>query len=189
MYRVVLVDDEPITRLELSRALAELDYEVAGEAADGFDAVELCKKVKPDIVLMDVKMPIFDGLTACRTITGQGLAGCVVMLTAYSDPETINGAKEAGASGYLVKPVDERLIRPTIEVAFEQSRRLAESRSETEAMAEKLENFKLIEQAKGILASKEGISETEAYALMRKTAMNKRISVRILAKSIIEAER
>ena len=189
MYKVVVVDDEPITRMDISGMLQDLGYQVVGEAGDGFDAVEICRKLKPDIVLMDVKMPIFDGLSATKVITAEDLAGCVVLLTAYSDKETIDGAKEAGASGYLVKPVDSRNIVPAIEIALEQSERLRNSRQTVEEISGKLADFKLIEQAKGILAKMEGISETEAYARLRKTAMDKRVQLSVLAKKLVEDNR
>ena len=129
MKTVLIVDDEPITRMDLSDMLRELGFGVAGEAADGFDAMELCRLKRPDVVLMDVKMPIFDGLSASETILAEELAGCVVLLTAFSDPEIIRRAGAAGVTGYLVKPVDQKSLLPTIEVALAQSLRRSASRA------------------------------------------------------------
>ena len=131
MKRVIVVDDEPITRMDLRGMLGDLGFEVAGEAGDGFDAVEVCRRLQPDVVLMDVKMPVFDGINAAETILQQDLAGCVVLLTAYGDREIIDRASAAGVTGYIVKPVEERLLLPTIEVALAQSQRLRQSREET----------------------------------------------------------
>ena len=130
MKRVIVVDDEPITRMDLRGMLGDLGFEVAGEAGDGFDAVEVCRRLQPDVVLMDVKMPVFDGINAAETILQQDLAGCVVLLTAYGDREIIDRASAAGVTGYIVKPVEERLLLPTIEVALAQSQRLRQSREE-----------------------------------------------------------
>lgn len=188
MLRVLIVDDEPITRMDLAGMLEELSYEVVGEAGDGFDAVELCRMKHPDVVLMDVKMPIFDGLTASEKIIQEGLAGCVVLLTAFNDNEMIERAKSIGVSGYLVKPVEQRLLRPTIEVALAQSKRYEASRQETEKVKKKLNDTRLIASAQSILAQNEQISETEAYRKMRSVSMNKRISMAELAQAIIDQE-
>ena len=110
MNTVVIVDDEPITRMDLSDMLRELGFTVAGEAADGFDAIELCRSLRPDVVLMDVRMPVFDGLTATETILEEDLAGCVILLTAFSDREIIDRASRAGVTGYLVKPIDQKSL-------------------------------------------------------------------------------
>jgi len=188
MTKILIADDEPITRMDLSGMLAELGYEVAGEAGDGFDAVELCRAKHPDLVLMDVKMPIFDGLSASKKILAEGLAGCVILLTAYNDTEIIERAKEIGITGYLVKPVEQRLLRPAIEMALAQSARLEKSRKETETAQKQLSDSRTVARAQGVLAKREGISESEAYALIRKLAMDKRISMAQLAETILEQE-
>ena len=125
----IVVDDEPITRLDLSQLLGELGFAVVGEAADGFDAIELCRRHRPDVVLMDIKMPVFDGMTASETIIAEDLCGCVVLLTAFQDRELIDRAGRIGVTGYLVKPVEERLLLPTLEVAMAQAARLREAPS------------------------------------------------------------
>ena len=168
--------------------IKDLGYEVAFEACDGFDAVAGCRSRRPDVVLMDVKMPVFDGLSAAEIILKEDLAGSVILLTAFSDEEIVKKAGEIGVSGYLVKPVEQRLLRPAIEVAMAQSARLRESRWETEAAKRKLEESKLIARAQSVYAKKEGVSESEAYQTLRKTAMDKRLPLAIIAKAYLEQE-
>jgi response regulator NasT len=186
MRTVIVVDDEPITRLDLTQMLTELGLTVAGEAGDGFDAVELCRATRPDVVLLDVRMPVFDGLGAAELIIDEDLAGCVVLLTAFSDRELIERAGRIGVTGYLVKPVEQRLILPTIEVAFAQSVRLREARRESTAVKQKLEDAKLIDRAKAILAWQSNISESQAYQELQRMAMNKRCTIASLAAAIVE---
>ena len=185
---VAVVDDEPITRMDIAGMLEDLGYEVAFEAGDGFDAVACCRNKRPDVVLMDVKMPVFDGLSAAQTILKEDLAGSVVLLTAFSDEEIVRKAGEIGVSGYLVKPVEQRLLRPAIEVAMAQSRRLRESRAETEDAKQKLEDSKLIARAQALYAVKQGVGEGEAYQILRRTAMDKRLPLAVIAKAYLEQE-
>ncbi len=186
---VVVVDDEPIVRMDLSSMLEEAGFLVVGEAGDGFDAVSLCRARRPDVVLLDVKMPVFDGLSAAEIITRESLAGCVVLLTAYGDQGTVDRAKEVGVSGYLLKPVEQRMLLPTLEVALEQSRRLRRSYRETELTRRQLEESNLIRRAQGILAKQEAVSETQAYQLLQRMSMEKRISMGQLAAAVLEQER
>ncbi len=186
MRTVIVVDDEPITRLDLTQMLKELGLEVVGEAGDGFDAVELCRACHPDAVLLDVRMPVFDGLGAAQIIVDEDLAGCVVLLTAFSDRELIERAGRIGVTGYLVKPVEQRLILPAIEVAFAQSARLREARRESAVAKQKLDDAKLIDRAKMILAGESNISESQAYQELQRMAMNKRCTMAALALAIVE---
>lgn len=188
MKRVIVVDDEPITRMDLRGMLGDLGFEVAGEAGDGFDAVEVCRRLQPDVVLMDVKMPVFDGINAAETILQQDLAGCVVLLTAYGDREIIDRASAAGVTGYIVKPVEERLLLPTIEVALAQSRRLRQSREETRKAVDRLNDSKLIHRAQAVLARTQGVPESRAYEILRRMSMDKRVPMAELARSILEQE-
>ncbi len=188
MKRVIVVDDEPITRMDLRGMLGDLGFEVAGEAGDGFDAVEVCRRLQPDVVLMDVKMPVFDGINAAETILQQDLAGCVVLLTAYGDREIIDRASAAGVTGYIVKPVEERLLLPTIEVALAQSQRLRQSREETRRAVDRLNASKLIQRAQAVLARDQQVPESRAYQMLRRMSMDKRVPMAELARSILEQE-
>ncbi len=182
---VVVVDDEPITRVDLSQMLEGLGFSVVGAAADGFDAVELCRARRPDLVLMDIKMPTFDGLTASDTIIREGLAGCVVLLTAFSDEAFVSRAAQIGVAGYLVKPLEEGRLRPALEVALAQSRRLDRARREAEDARRQVEDGKIIDRAKLLLAREEGIPEGDAYRKLQRMAMDKRCSILSLAQGIV----
>lgn len=170
---VVVADDEPIIRLDVCQMLAELGFTVVAQASDGFDAVECCRLHTPDLLLLDIKMPVFDGLSAAQTVTKQALAGTVVLLTAYLDDELMSRALENGVTGYLVKPVEQRMLLPTIQVAMAQSQRLRRARQQTEAAQAQLDQAKLLERAKNMLAAREGIPESEAYRTLQKLSMDK----------------
>ena len=180
-----VLDDEPLTRMDLRDMLTEQGFDVVGEAADGFDAVELCREKHPDVVLMDVKMPVFDGLTASETILTENLADCVVLLTAFSDGGIVERAGQAGVTGYLVKPIDQKSLTPTIEVALAQGRRLRRARQEAEEAQEKIRRERQIYKAQQIVARREQCSEAEAYRRLRRMAMDKRLSMADLAARIV----
>jgi response regulator NasT len=182
----IVVDDEPITRMDISAMLKGLGFNVLGEAGDGFDAIELCRVHKPDVVLMDVKMPVFDGITAARTIIDEEIAECVVLLTAFSDEHLISRANEVGITGYLVKPVEDRLLLPTIEVALAQSKRLRKATTEKRQTEQKLEESRAIEKAKLILSKEHGIKENEAYEMLRKMSMDKRIPISKISQIVVD---
>lgn len=184
----IVVDDEPITRVDLRQMLEEMSFSVVGDAADGFDAIDLCRRHHPDVVLMDIRMPVFDGMTASETIISEDLAGCVVILTAFQDRDLIERANRIGVTGYLVKPVEERLLLPTLEVAMAQARRLREARLETAQMREKMEEQKLVGRAKAILAKKEEIPESEAYRRLQCLAMEKRRTLASIARAVVDQE-
>lgn len=185
---IIVVDDEPIIRLDLCQMLESLNFEVIAEGEDGFDAVELCRQKHPDMVLLDLEMPLFDGLTAAETIIEEELAGCVVICTAFADEEFIARAGRAGVSGYLVKPIEPRMLKPALEVAWAQGQRLLRTRAEAEDARRRLEENKTIEQAKGKLAKEKNISESDAYREMQKTAMQKRMPILTIARAILERE-
>lgn len=184
---VIIVDDEPITRMDITEMLEEIEFTVLGTAADGFDAVELCRLHRPNLVLMDIKMPTFDGLTAADTILREDLAECIVLITAYSSPDLIDRANRIGVTGYIVKPVDKRLLIPAIEVAMAQSSRLRESRQEVAAAHQQIEMNKVIDRAKALMAQQNGITESEAYNQLRKMAMDKRCTIVSLAQVIVSS--
>lgn len=188
MRTVAIVDDEPVTRMDLCGMLEELGFSIAGQASDGFDAIELCRRTHPDVVLMDMRMPVFDGLTAAETICREDLAGCVIMLTAFSDRDAVMRAAAAGVTGYLVKPIDPQKLLPTMEVAFAQAQRLRESRQRAENAERKMREDRLIHKAQKILARAQNCSEADTYAAMRKMAMNKRVSIASIAQAIVEQE-
>ena len=186
--RVVIADDDVITRLDIREALEFQGYEVVGEAADGIDAVELCADLKPDVVLLDVKMPVMDGLTAAKIIGGAGNDIAIIMLTAYNDKQFVDKAGEFGVLGYLVKPVDEKSLTPTIEIAVKRLKEFRELKKTVEGQEKKLEERKIIEKAKCILIQNNSISEDEAYKYLRTISMNKRKTIVEVAKIIIETE-
>jgi response regulator NasT len=185
--RVLIADDDPIIRLDLKQMLENLGYEVVGEAGDGQEAIELAKDSRPDICVLDVKMPVVDGIDAATHIAEEGIAPAI-LLTAYSDPELIARAKTAGVFGYLVKPFKPSDLAPAIEVArsrFEQNRDL--SREVTD-LQEKLEARKLVDRAKGILMDTLKVNEAEAYRRIQQQSMNLRKSMREVAEAIILAQ-
>ncbi len=186
--RVVIADDDVIIRLDIREALQFQGYEVIGEAADGIDAVERCSSLKPDVILLDVKMPVMDGLTAAKLIAGGENQIAVIMMTAYNDRQFVDKAGEFGALGYLVKPIDEKSLTPTIEIALRRLRELRELKTAVASQEKKLEERKTIEKAKGILIKNNSITEDEAYKYLRTISMNKRKSIVEVAKIIIDSE-
>ena len=183
--RVVIADDEPITRMDLKELLADEGYEVVGEAADGFDAVEACKQYQPDLVLMDIKMPLLDGLSAAKIVYEENLADTVIMLTAYSEREFVEQAKDIGVAGYLVKPIDEKSLVPSIELAVARSKDMKRLRKDMQKVSERLENRSIIEKAKGQVMAQEGMSEQDAYDYIRKLSQTKNLSMRRVAEIIL----
>lgn len=185
--RVLIADDDPIIRLDLRQMLETLGYEVVAEAEDGQSAVTLAETHRPDVCVMDVKMPHMDGIEAAETLAERAVAPCV-LLTAYSDKDLIDRAKDAGVFGYLTKPFKPSDLSPAVEVArsrFEQNRQLM---SEVSSLTERLESRKLVEKAKGVLMEREGISEADAYRRIQQQSMNQRMSMREVAEAIIIAQ-
>ncbi|EOQ38192.1 ANTAR domain-containing response regulator [Butyricicoccus pullicaecorum] len=185
--RIVIADDEPITRMDLKEFLEERGYSVLGEATDGFDAIEMCKKIKPDLVLMDIKMPLLDGLSAARILQQEQIGATIVLLTAYSEREFIDSAKEIGVSGYLVKPIDEKSIIPCIELAVARSREMQKLQKDIAKVEERLESRSIIEKAKGKIMERNGLCEQEAYDFIRKLSLTKNLSMRRVAEIILQA--
>ena len=183
--RVVIADDEPITRMDLKELLSEEGYQVVGEAADGFDAVEACKQSRPDLVLMDIKMPLLDGLSAAKILFEENLADTVMMLTAYSEREFVDEAKHIGVAGYLVKPIDEKSLVPSIELAVARSKDMRKLRKDMEKVSERLENRSIIEKAKGLVMTQEGMTEQDAYDYIRKLSQTKNLPMRRVSEIIL----
>lgn len=183
--KIVIADDEPITRMDIREMLEEAGYVVVGEASDGFDAIEVCKKHLPNIVIMDIKMPLLDGINASKIIIQEGLADGIILLSAYSDTNFVEKAKDAGVIGYLVKPLDNKSLIPAIEVAMAKSNELKEMKINMISIEKKLEARKVIEKAKGILMTQQGISEEEAFSMIRNLSMKKRVTMKDIAGIII----
>jgi response regulator NasT len=184
--RIVIADDEPIIRMDLKTLLEEMGHNVVGEAADGQKALELTRSLKPDVVIMDIKMPVMDGLDAAKIIAEEKIAP-VVLLTAYSQKDLIERAKEAGVFGYLVKPFQESEILPAIEIAISRYLEMQELESTVGDLQSKLETRKLVDRAKGILMDKRKLTEAEAFRLIQQQSMNQRKSMREIAEAIIIA--
>ena len=185
--KIVIVDDEPITRMDIRDILEAEGYNVVGEAADGFDAIEVCKKSLPDMVLMDIQMPILDGLKASKKIMNDNLAGGILLLTAFNDIEFIEKAKDVGAFGYLVKPLDEKSFISTLEMCLARGRDFKKLRNDLEKLNKKLDERKVVEKAKGMLMKECSISEDEAYKKIRKLSMDKRCTMSEIAQTILIA--
>lgn len=183
--RVIIADDEPITRMDLRELLTEEGYTVLAEVSDGFDAVENCKLYHPDLLLLDIKMPFLDGLSAAKIIYEEDLADTVIMLTAYSEREFIEQAKVNGVSGYLVKPIDEKSLVPSIELAVARSREMKQLRKDMDKVSERLESRSVIEKAKGQVMAQQQMTEQDAYDYIRKLSQMKNLSMRRVAEMIL----
>lgn len=182
---VVIADDEPISRMDLKELLSEGGYTVLSEVSDGFDAVEQCKLYHPDLVILDIKMPFLDGISAAKIIYEEELADTIIMLTAYSEREFVEQAKGYGVSGYLVKPIDEKSLVPSIELAVARSRELKRLRKDMAKVSERLESRSVIEKAKGIIMQEQSMTEQEAYDYIRKLSLDKHLSMRRVAEIIL----
>lgn len=183
--RVVIADDEPITKMDLKELLGEAGYDVVAEASDGFDAVENCKRFHPDLVLLDIKMPFLDGLSAAKIIYEENLADTIIMLTAYSEREFIEQAKDCGVGGYLVKPIDEKSLVPNIELAVTRCKEMKRLRKDIAKVNERLENRSIIEKAKGRVMTEQELNEQDAYDYIRKLSQAKNLSMRRVSEMIL----
>lgn len=184
--RVVIADDDPIIRMDLREMLTDLNYQVVGEAADGKNAVALARDLKPELVIMDIRMPEMDGIEAARTLTQESVAP-VLLLTAYSEPELVQRAMQAGVVGYLVKPFREAQLGPAIEVTLGRFREFQQLHKELGDMKEALEARKVIDRAKGLLMDRFGLSEADAFRRIQKRSMDTRKSMREVADAILLA--
>ncbi len=182
--RLVVAEDEALIRMDLAEMLVEAGYEVVGQAGDGEQAVALTRQLRPDLVLMDVKMPVLDGISAADIIGAESLAP-VVMLTAFSQRELVERATEAGVMAYVVKPFTVADLTPAIDVARSRWVQLRTLESEIADLADRLETRKLVDRAKGLLMSQLGVSEPDAFRWVQKTAMDRRLSMREVAELVI----
>ncbi|WP_279011133.1 ANTAR domain-containing response regulator [Synergistes jonesii] len=185
---VVIADDEPITRMDLRELLLDSGYEVVAEAGDGFDALEACRKYQPDIVLMDIKMPLLDGLSAAKMIVQEDLTDAIILLTAYREMEFIDEAKKIGVNGYLVKPIDEKSLIPSMEVMLSKGREIKRLRKDIQRVSSRLENRGVIERAKGRVMREKGMTEEEAYIYIRNLSLQKGVSMRQIADIILQSK-
>lgn len=184
--RILLADDESIIRLDLREMLKEQGHDIVGEASNGQEAVELAEKLNPDLIVMDIKMPVMDGLEAVKRINAERTIP-VIMLTAYSQPELVQQATELGVYGYLVKPIKEADILPTIEVALARANELYALQKEVDDLKETIETRKLVEKAKGILMENYGLTEAQAFRKIQKLSMDRRKPLKEIADAIILA--
>ncbi len=184
--RIVIADDESLIRMDLREMLNNLGYLVVGEVGDGRSAVNLARELKPDIVIMDIKMPDMDGIQAAKILTEERIAP-VLLLSAYSQQDLIERAREAGVIGYLVKPVRESDLAPAIEVALARFREFMEMQKQVADLQDALETRKLVDRAKGILMDRQGLTEAEAFRKIQKMSMNNRKPMKEVAWAIILA--
>ena len=184
--RVIIADNESIIRMDLREMLEEAGHIVIGEAADGIKAVELTRKFRPDLVIMDIKMPEMDGIAAAKIISNEKIAP-VLLLTAYSQKEIVEKAKDSGVLAYLVKPVKEANLFPAIEIALSRFQEYINLEQELEEVKNSLETRKILDRAKGILMDAYHMSEAEAYRRIQQYSMSKRKSIREVAEAIIDA--
>ncbi len=184
--RIVIADNESLIRLDIREMLEDAGHEVVGEAVNGRKAVELTRQHRPDLVLMDIKMPEMDGITAAGKIYETKIAP-VILLTAFSQPDIVDKAKDSGVLGYLVKPVQESQLFPAMEIALSRWQEMQGLEDELEKLKDSLETRKLVDRAKGIIMAAHKLGEQEAYRRMQQYAMQKRVSLKDVAQSIIRA--
>ncbi|MER5969835.1 MULTISPECIES: ANTAR domain-containing response regulator [unclassified Streptomyces] len=183
--RVVIAEDEALIRLDLKEMLEEEGYTVVGEAGDGQKAVELAREHRPDLVILDVKMPILDGISAAEQIAAETIAP-VLMLTAFSQRELVERARDAGAMAYLVKPFSKSDVVPAIEMAVSRFTELRALEQEVADLSQRLETRKLVDRAKSILQTQYGLTEPAAFRWIQKTSMDRRLSMQQVAEAVIE---
>ncbi len=183
-FKVVIAEDEALIRLDLREMLEEEGYVVAGEAADGEAAVKLAEQLRPDLVIMDVKMPGLDGISAAEQITANQIAP-VIILTAFSQRDLVQRASEAGAMAYLIKPFTKADLVPAIEVAASRFAEIAALNAEAASLRERLEVRKLLDRAKGRLQDAQGMTEAQAFRWIQKTSMDRRQTMRSVAEEVL----
>ncbi len=184
--RVIIADDESIIRMDLREMLTNLGYLVVGEVGDGRSAVNLARELKPDIVIMDIKMPDMDGIEAAKVLTEERVSP-VLLLTAFSQRDLVDRAAEAGVAGYIVKPFRESDLGPAIEVALARFAEFRTMEQEVGSLQEALETRKVVDRAKGILMDSQGLKEAEAFRKIQKMSMNTRRPMKEVAEAIILA--
>jgi len=184
-HRVLIAEDEALIRLDLAEMLREEGYDVVGEAGDGQEAVELAEQLRPDLVIMDVKMPRRDGIDAAAEIAEKRIAP-IVVLTAFSQRDLVERARDAGAMAYLVKPFSITDLIPAIELAVSRFGEISALELEVATLSDRLETRKLVERAKGLLQAKQGMSEPEAFKWIQRAAMDRRTTMKRVAEVVLE---
>lgn len=184
--RVLVAEDEALIRLDLIEMLSEEGYVVVGEAADGQQAVKQAEALRPDLVIMDVKMPKMDGIDAASIIAERRIAP-VVILTAFSQRDLVERARDAGAMAYLVKPFGRKDLVPAVELAMSRFRELVALESEVAGLTDRLETRKAVERAKGLLMARHGLTEPEAFRWIQRSAMDRRTTMKAVAQAILES--
>ena len=182
--RIVVAEDEALIRLDLAEMLAELGYDVVGQASDGEQAVALVKEHRPDVVIMDVKMPVLDGISAAEQIGKERIAP-VIMLTAFSQKELVERARDAGVMAYIVKPFTQADLAPAVDIATSRWAELKALEGEIADLGERLETRKAVDRAKGILMTRLKLTEADAFRWIQKTAMDRRLGMREVAEAVI----
>ncbi|BBX38620.1 ANTAR domain-containing response regulator [Mycobacterium simiae] len=183
--RVLIAEDEALIRLDLAEMLREEGYDIVGEAGDGQEAVELAEQHKPDLVIMDVKMPRRDGIDAASEIASKRIAP-IVVLTAFSQRDLVERARDAGAMAYLVKPFTISDLIPAIELAVSRFGEIRALEHEVATLADRLETRKIVERAKGLLQAKQGMTEPEAFKWIQRAAMDRRTTMKRVAEVVLE---
>ena len=183
--RVVVAEDEAVIRLDIVEMLREVGYDVVGEAADGESAIRLAEELRPDLVVMDIKMPILDGISAAERIAKARIAP-VVLLTAFSQKELVERARDAGAMAYVVKPFTAADLIPALEIALSRHAEISSLESEISDLTERFETRKVVERAKSLLQTSMGLSEPEAFRWIQKTSMDRRLTMREVADTVLK---
>lgn len=183
--RIIVAEDEALIRMDLVEMLREAGFDVVGHVGDGRAAVDLARRLTPDLVILDVKMPVLDGISAAEQIVAEDL-GSVLMLTAFGQRSLVQRAVDAGAMGYVVKPFTASDVVPAVEVALARGRQMVTLRAEVSGLEGALEARKVVDRAKGLLMRNKGVSEAEAFRLIQTTAMDSRLSMREVAEQLLK---
>lgn len=185
--RIILAEDDSVIRMDLREELQRQGYLVVGDVGDGQSAINLARELRPDLIIMDIRMPELDGIEAARVLTSERLAP-VVLLTAFSDDELIERAREAGVVNYVTKPWRQSDLKPAIEIALARFQEFREMESQVKTLEDQLATRKVVEKAKGVLMEKYTLTEHEAFRRIQKLSMNNRKSMREVAEAILLAE-
>jgi response regulator NasT len=183
--RVVVAEDEALIRLDVVEMLRDAGFDVVGEAGDGEEAVRLAEEFRPDLVVMDIKMPVLDGISAAEQI-GKANVAPVVLLTAFSQTELVERARDAGAMAYVVKPFSPADLLPAVEIAISRYQQIRSLEAEVADLTERFETRKRVDRAKGLLMTKMGLTEPESFRWIQKTSMDRRLTMREVADAVIE---